>query len=106
MDRPKHEGRTGSSTADVSKIIVCVNYTQYMRLGELFEKYQVGAAQKELMEKRFEELYVSLCPELTQQLVIDLKATFKHGAVQVLEDDVGWSTPTAEEQVVTGVLVS
>lgn len=106
-DRPKHLERTGSSSADISKIIVCVNYTQYMHLGELFEKFQIEASQRELMEKRYEELYLALCPELTEQLVIDLKATFKHGAVQV-SDNVGVSVdpPTAEEQqVATGALV-
>ncbi len=86
MDRLKHQKLTGSDSVDVASIIVCLNYTQYMRLGELFEKGGIEQQQREMMEKRYEELLLSLCPELTSQLVIDLKACVKNGAVHITED--------------------
>lgn len=99
MDRLKHQQRTDSTSIDVSKIIVCLNYSQYMYLGQLFEQFSIGAHQKEMMEKRYEELYLALCPELTNQLVIDLKACLKDDKVQVMDNMGGaLDIPIREEQ--------
>ena len=71
-DRAKYEQLTGHKP-DVSKIVVCLNYTTYMYLGEVFSTFSVDQSQKEIMERRFEELLVAIGPELGSQLVIDLK---------------------------------
>ena len=73
-DRAKYEQLTGHKP-DVSKMVVCLNYTTYMYLGEVFSKFNVDQSQKELMERRFEELLVTIGPDLSANLVVDLKAT-------------------------------
>ncbi len=109
MDQLKHQKRTGSVSVpvDVSKIVVCLNYTQYMRLEDLFEMCVIGAQQREMMEKRYRELLLALCPELTEKLVIDLKACVRNGAVQV-SDNLGVSVdpPTTVNNLDTGIFVS
>ena len=73
-DRAKYEQLTGHKP-DVNKMVVCLNYTTYMYLGEVFSKFNVDQSQKELMERRFEELLVTIGPDLSANLVVDLKAT-------------------------------
>lgn len=107
VDQLKHQKRTGSMSVDISKIVVCLNYSQYMRLGDLFDRCVIGAQQREMMEKRYKELLLGLCPELTGQLVIDLKACDRNGAVQI-SDNLGVSVdpPTTLNNLDTDVLVS
>ena len=71
-DRAKYQQLTGQKP-DVSKMVVCLNYSTYMHLGEVFSKFGVEQSQRELMERRFEELLVAIGPELGAQLVIDLR---------------------------------
>ena len=73
-DRAKYQQLTGHRP-DVSKMVVCLNYTTYMYLGEVFSRFGVDKIQRELMERRFEELTVAIGPELGSNLVIDLKVT-------------------------------
>ena len=73
-DKAKYQQLTGHRP-DVSKMVVCLNYTTYMYLGEVFSRFGVDKIQRELMERRFEELIVAIGPELSSQLIIDLKAT-------------------------------
>ena len=74
IDKVRYQQQTGKSVVDVSKIVVCLNYSEYMYLGELFQQFQLCAEQKSMMEQRFAELLVALGPELRSQLVVDLKA--------------------------------
>ena len=73
-DRAKYQQLTGHRP-DVSKMVVCLNYTTYMYLGEVFSRFGVDKIQRELIERRFEELTVAIGPELGSNLVIDLKVT-------------------------------
>ena len=84
-DLERYKQLTGQSTVDVSKIVVCLNYTQYMYLGELFEQFEISTEQRTIMEKRFRETVVAIGPELTSQLVIDLKACPMSENMQVEE---------------------
>lgn len=108
-DRLKQRELTGSTSVDVSKIVVCLNYSQYMYLGDVFTHFQIPPDQRSVMEKRFTELFLGLCPELTAKLVIDLKACRQGRHVQVSEhEDVGMgpTTPTTEStKTNTGKLV-
>ena len=71
-DRAIHQQLTGHKP-DVSKMVVCLNYSIYMHLGEVFSNFGVEQSQRELMERRFEELVVAIGPELGANLVVDLK---------------------------------
>ena len=71
-DRAKYQQLTGHKP-DVSKMVVCLNYSTYMHLGEVFSKFGVEQSQRELMERRFEELLVAIGPELGANLVVDVK---------------------------------
>ena len=71
-DKAKYQQLTGHRP-DVSKMVVCLNYATYMYLGEVFSRFGVDKIQKELVERRFEELIVAIGPELGSQLVIDLR---------------------------------
>ena len=108
-DRLRHRELTGSISVDVSKIVVCLNYSQYMCLGDVFTHFQIPPDQRSVMEKRFTELFLGLSPELTTQLVIDLKACHKEGSVQISEHEdvgIGPTTPTTESMPTdTGKLV-
>ena len=73
-DLVRYRGLTGESEVDVGKLVVCLNYHEYVRLGEVFERFGIGSEQRKQMEQRYTELVVALGPELTSQLVIDLKA--------------------------------
>lgn len=74
LDKSRYEQQTGQSTVDVSKTVVCLNYSQYMYLEEVFQRYEVNNDQREIIELRFRELVVALSPELRNQLVIDMMA--------------------------------
>ena len=74
IDKARYQQQTGQSVVDVSKVVICLNYSEYMHLGELFQRFQPCAEQKSMMEQRFAELLVALGPELCSQLVVDLKA--------------------------------
>ena len=74
FDKARYQQQTGQSVVDVSKVVICLNYSDYMHLGELFQRFQLCAEQKSMMEQRFAELLVALGPELCSQLVVDLKA--------------------------------
>ena len=71
-DRAKYQQLTGHRP-DVSKMVVCLNYATYMYLGEVFSRFGVDKIQRELMERRFEELIVAIGPELGETLVVDVK---------------------------------
>lgn len=73
-DLERYRGLTGESEVDVGRLVVCLNYHEYMRLGEVFERFGIGDEQRKQMEQRYTELVVALGPELASQLVIDLKA--------------------------------
>ena len=74
IDKARYQQQTGQSVVDVNKLVVCLNYSEYMYLGELLERFRPCAEQQSVMEQRFAELLVALGPELCSQLVVDLKA--------------------------------
>ena len=53
IDKVRYQQQTGKSVVDVSKIVICLNYSEYMYLGELFQRFQLCAEQKSMMEQRF-----------------------------------------------------
>ena len=73
-DLKRYYKATGRSSVDISKIVVCLNYSQYMHLSELFQCASMDEGQREIMETRLSELVAALGPELCSQLVIDMKA--------------------------------
>lgn len=75
VDIERYQQVTGQNTVDISKIVVCVNYSQYMHLEDLFQYYDIGGSQREIMETRVRELFVALSPDLRNQLVIDVMAS-------------------------------
>ena len=72
-DRAKYQQLTGHRP-DVSKMVVCLNYTTYMYLGEVFSTFKMEKSQKDLMEIQFEQMLVAMDPDLVQSVVVDLKA--------------------------------
>ena len=44
-----------------------------MHLGDVFSAYGMDRTQKDLMEKRFEEILVAMDPGLARNMVVDLK---------------------------------
>ena len=73
IDLARYTARTGESEVDIGKIVVCLNYSEYRRLGEVLEQYHVAEAQRKILEQRLAELVVTLSPGLLAQLVIDFK---------------------------------
>ena len=73
-DLQRYRKATGHSSVDISKVVVCLNHSQYMYLSELFQCASMDEGQREIMETRLGELIAALGPELCSQLVIDLKA--------------------------------
>ena len=71
LDMKRYEEVTGKEL-DISKIVICLNYTEFLYLEDLFMRYVKDDDQREIMESRFRELYICLCPELWSQLVIDM----------------------------------
>lgn len=73
-DLARYQQQTRREDVDVHKIVVCLNYSEYMYLGDLFQRFGLEKEQRRMMEKRYSELLVALGPEIRPQLVIDLKA--------------------------------
>ena len=73
-DLQKYQKATGYSLVDISKVVVCLNHSEYVYLSELFQCVSMDEGQREIMETRLSELVAALGPELCSQLVIDLKA--------------------------------
>ena len=91
QDLARYTARTGETTVDVRKIVVCLNYTEYCRLGDVIDSYQVPESQWKALEQRLSELVVSLSDSLLSQLVIDFKVcTRQHtpsSPIVMLESD-------------------
>lgn len=75
MDQRRYKQLTGESEVDIRKLVICLNYSHYMYLEDLFQRYEVGPNQRDTMECRFKELVVAISPELRSQLVIDMMAS-------------------------------
>lgn len=73
-DKARYEAHSGQSTVDVSKIVVCLNHSEYMHLETLLSTFKPHPEQEALVRQRYSELLVALGPELASQLVVDLKA--------------------------------
>jgi len=73
-DKARHRHQAGQSTVDISKVVICLNYSEYMYLEELFQRFRPSVEQQSMMEQRFAELLMALGPELSSQLVVDMKA--------------------------------
>ena len=71
IDKNRLEQLSGQDL-NISKIVVCLNYNDYFFLEDLFQFYTVCGDQRDIIEKRFSELYASLSSELRSQLVVDL----------------------------------
>ena len=72
-DLARYQAKTGESTVDIHTIVVCLNYTEYRRLGDVMDQYQIPDSQCKVLEQRLSELVVTLSPRLLSQLVIDFK---------------------------------
>ena len=73
IDLANYTARTGEATVDIRTIVVCLNYTEYRRLGDVIDTYHIPASQVKVLEQRLSELVVTLSPRLLSQLVIDFK---------------------------------
>lgn len=71
LDKTRFEQLAGLDL-NISKIVICLNYSEYLYFEDLLLRYEVDKNQQEIMKSRFEELYVSLSPELRSQLVVDM----------------------------------
>jgi arginine-tRNA-protein transferase len=74
LDKCRYELQTGQSSVNISKVVICLNYSQYMYLEDMLRKYEVSVDQQEILESRFKELFLALSPELRSHLVIDMMA--------------------------------
>ena len=74
QDRQRYEQVTGKKEVEISKVVVCLNYSHCMYLEDLFQRYELPQNQRETMESRLKELVVAISPELRSQLVIDVMA--------------------------------
>ena len=70
VDKRGYEDASGKEL-DISKTVVCLNYSKFLHLEDALEHCVVSDAQKETIKSRLAELYVSLPQSLSQQLVID-----------------------------------
>ncbi len=68
-----YQQANGGATPNVGRIVVCLNYSEYMRLEDMYQRFPVGPEQREVIERRLSELLAAIGPELTSQLVIDIK---------------------------------
>ncbi len=75
VDCERYKQLTGRNTVDISKVVVCLNYVEYMHLETLFDRYSINESQRDIIETRLKELYVSMSPSLSSQLVIDMMAS-------------------------------
>ena len=92
VDMIEYQHQTGQNMVDISKVVVCLNYSEYMYLGELFQRFRLCAEQQSVMEQRFAELVVALGPELCSQLVVDLTACLD-------SEEVGLSLESMQQEV-------
>ena len=74
LDRVRRERLTGSSSVDVGSVVICLNHQRYLPFRELVKNYQLEDKQRELLETRLEELVLAVGPELSSNMVIDMKA--------------------------------
>ena len=72
-DLAHYTARTGESTVNIRQLVVCLNYSEYHRLGDVINLYHLPETQVKILEQRLSELVVTLSPWLLSQLVIDLK---------------------------------
>ena len=73
IDLASYTARTGQSSVDIRNIVVCLNYSEFRRLGDVIDVYCVPGSQLKVLEQRLSELVVTLSPRLLSQLVIDFK---------------------------------
>ena len=73
IDLASYTARTGETSVDIRKLVVCLNYSEYHRLGDVIDVYRVPGCQVKVLEQRLSELVVTLSPRLLSQLVIDFK---------------------------------
>ena len=71
LDKAHYAKLTGLDL-NISKIVICLNYSEYLYLEDLLQHYEVDENQQEIIKSRFKELFVSLSPELRSQLVVDM----------------------------------
>ena len=70
LDMKRYKANIGKCL-DITKVVICLNYSKFMHLSDLFEHVN-DTTQKNIMETRIKDLYVALSPELRNQLVIDM----------------------------------
>ena len=80
IDLARYTARTGETTVDIRRLVVCLNYTEYRRLSDIIDQYRVPDAQRRVLEQRLSELVVTLSPRLLAQLVIDFKVCSSHNS--------------------------
>jgi len=66
QDKKRH-----SNSLDINKLVICLNHSKYVYLADL-KHYVNDDYQKKLVDARIKELAVALCPELCNQLVLDM----------------------------------
>lgn len=71
LDQKRYEQSTNVHL-NINKVVVCLNYSEYIYLEDLLQRYVVDSNQRGIIDSRFKELYVSLSYELRSQLVIDM----------------------------------
>jgi arginyl-tRNA--protein-N-Asp/Glu arginylyltransferase len=74
FDRECYKAVTGSDKVNVSRLVMCLNDSQYMDLNEMTESFDVSKEQCHLMEERYEELVLAVGNELASNMIIDIKA--------------------------------
>ena len=74
MDRVRYQCITGSTSVDVGSVVICLNHKQYLPFRELIQGHQVEDEQRQLLETRLEELVLAVGPELSSNMVVDMKA--------------------------------
>lgn len=85
-DLARYQARTGENTVNINRIIVCLNYTDYRRLGDVMTEYRIPDSQRKVLEQRLSELVVTLTPSLLSQLVIDFKVCSPSHSAPVLQE--------------------
>ena len=72
LDNDRVAYQRESSVPRVDDLIICLNHQMFMTFGELKHKFPLFEAQKELLEKRFEELMLAVGANLSLKMVVDL----------------------------------
>lgn len=73
LDRMWYKKCTGQDSVDMSKLVVCLNGVSCMYLSEVMVKYGLSAEQCQMMRVWFVELVLALGPQLSSNMIIDLK---------------------------------